>query len=61
MLAIPGAMEAGLDTPLFRGSLACARAVAAVAAFPVNRGPIARGRGHAVAVAHAMHRHGAHR
>ena len=34
---IPGAMEAGLGTLLFWGSLAFALAVAWVAAFPVNR------------------------
>ena len=48
MLAIPGAMEAGVASPLFWGSLAFALAVAFVAAFPVNRYLIARGRGHAV-------------
>ena len=48
MLAIPGAMESGLASPLFWGSLAFALAVAFVAAFPVNRYLIARGRGHAV-------------
>jgi hypothetical protein len=52
MLAIPGAMEAGLDSLLFWGSLAFALAVAAVAAFPVNRWLIARGKGHAVVHAH---------
>ena len=52
MLAIPGAMDAGLDTLLFWGSLAFALAVAAVAAFPVNRWLISRGRGHAVVHAH---------
>ncbi len=52
MLAIPGAMEAGLGHPLFWGSLAFALAVAALAAFPVNRWLIARGRGHAVVHAH---------
>jgi hypothetical protein len=52
MLAIPGAMEAGLASPLFWGSLGFALAVAAVAAFPVNRWLIARGRGHAVVHAH---------
>ncbi len=52
MLAIPGAMDAGLETLLFWGSLAFALAVAAVAAFPVNRWLIARGRGHAVVHAH---------
>lgn len=53
MLAIPGAMAAGLTEPLFWGSLALALAVAGVAAFPVNRWLIARGRGHAVV--HGFH------
>ncbi len=48
MLVIPGAMEAGLTSFLFWGSLAFALAVAFVAAFPVNRWLIARGKGHAV-------------
>jgi hypothetical protein len=52
MLAIPGAMDAGLDSFLFWGSLAFALAIAAVAAFPVNRWLIARGKGHAVVHAH---------
>jgi hypothetical protein len=55
LLVIPGAMEAGLGDPLFWGSLAFALAVAWVAAFPVNRYLIARGRGHAVAHAHHAH------
>lgn len=52
MLAIPGAMHAGLNSVLFWGSLAVALAVAAVAAFPINRWLIARGRGHAVVHGH---------
>lgn len=52
MLAIPGAMHAGLGSPLFWGSLTVALLVAGAAAFPVNRWLIARGRGHAV-----VHRH----
>ncbi len=52
MLVIPGAMEAGLGSPLFWGSLAVALLIAGAAAFPVNRWLIARGRGHALA-----HRH----
>jgi hypothetical protein len=52
MLVIPGAMDAGLDSLLFWSSLGFALAVAAVAAFPVNRWLIARGRGHAVVHAH---------
>jgi hypothetical protein len=48
MVMIPGAMEAGLTSLLFWGSLAFALAVAFVTAFPVNRWLIARGKGHAV-------------
>jgi len=48
LLVIPGAMEAGLASLLFWGSLAFALAVAFVAAFPVNRYLISRGKGHAV-------------
>jgi hypothetical protein len=55
MLAIPGAMDAPLSSPLFWGSLAVALAIAGVAAFPVVRWLIARGKGHAVV--HAYHGH----
>lgn len=55
MLVIPGAMDAGLGSLLFWGSLAFSLAVAAVAAFPVNRWLIARGKGHAVVHAHHSH------
>jgi hypothetical protein len=48
MLVVPGAMDAELGDGLFWGSLAFSLAVAWVAAFPVNRWLIARGRGHAV-------------
>ena len=52
MLVIPGAMAAGLASPLFWGSLAFSLVVAGAAAYPVNRWLIARGRGHAVVHAH---------
>ena len=55
ILIWPGAMNAGLADLLFWGSLAIALAVAFVAAFPVNRALIARGRGHAVVHAHHGH------
>jgi len=48
MLLVPGAMEAGLDSLLFWGSLAFALAIAGLVAVPVNRHLIARGKGHAV-------------
>ena len=57
MLVIPGAMDAGLDSVLFCASLALSLAVAALAAFPINRWLIARGRGHAVVHAHHDHHH----
>jgi len=55
MVAIPGAMDAGVGSLLFWGSLGVALAIAGLVAFPVNRRLIARGRGHAV-----MHETGVH-
>lgn len=52
MSAVPGAMGAGLTNPLFWGTMAIALVVAGVAAFPVNRWLIARGKGHALVHAH---------
>jgi Domain of unknown function (DUF4396) len=48
IVAIPGAMEAGVGDVLFWGSLAFALAVAGLFAFPVNRWLLKRGKGHAV-------------
>ena len=56
ILAIPGAMDAGITSVLFWGSLAVSLAIAWVAAFPVNRWLIGRGLGHAKAMEH----HGQH-
>ena len=55
LLVIPGAMEAGLDEILFWASLAFALLIAGIAAYPVNRYLIARGKGHAVVHAHHGH------
>jgi hypothetical protein len=55
ILAIPGAMDAGLDSLLFWGSLAFALVVAGAVALPVNRWLIARGKGHV-----AVHETGIH-
>ena len=55
ILVIPGAMDAGLDTVLFWGSLAFALPVAGAVAMPVNRWLIARGKGHV-----AVHETGIH-
>jgi hypothetical protein len=60
MLVIPGAMEAGLTDSLFWGSLAAALILAGIAAFPVNRWLIARGKGHARLHQHHASAHGAH-
>jgi hypothetical protein len=53
MVSIPGAMEAGITSPLFWFSLAGSLAFAFVVTVPVNRWMISRGRGHAVV--HDMH------
>ena len=55
IVVIPGAMDAGLGSLLFWGSLAFALAVAFVAAFPVNRYLISRGKGHAFVHQHHGH------
>lgn len=56
MAAIPGAMEAGLVDPVFWIGMIIALSAAFVAAFPVNRYLIDRGKGHALHHAH----HGGH-
>ena len=55
ILAVPGAMDAGLADALFWGTLAFSLVVAFVVTTPVNRWMISRGRGHAVV--HAQHGH----
>jgi hypothetical protein len=55
LLAVPGAMDAGLATWLFWAALAFALAVAFVVTVPVNKWMIGRGRGHAVV--HGAHHH----
>jgi hypothetical protein len=48
MLGVPGAMDAGLTSPLFWGALAFALFVAFLVTVPVNRWLIGKGKGHAV-------------
>ena len=55
MVSVPGAMDAGLASPLFWGALAVALAVAFVLTVPVNRALISRGKGHAVVHGHHDH------
>jgi uncharacterized protein DUF4396 len=52
MLVVPGAMDTGLSEPRFWATLLVALLLAGVAALPVNRWLIQRGRGHAL-----VHRH----
>lgn len=53
IVAVPGAMEAGLVSVLFWGSLIGSLVVAFVVTVPINRWLISKGRGHAVM--HAYH------
>jgi hypothetical protein len=55
VLAVPGAMAAGLTDVLFWASLAGSLVVAFFVTVPVNRALIARGKGHAVV--HQFHHH----
>ncbi len=55
VVAVPGAMDAGLGQLLFWGSLAFSLPVAGAFALPVNRWLLARGKGHA-----AVHETGIH-
>ncbi len=57
MLAIPGAMDAPVNSALFWLSMGLSLALAGLAAFPLNRWLIGRGQGHALAHGH----HGHHR
>ena len=58
LLAVPGAMEAGLSDAFFWVTLAASLAVAFVLTVPVNKWMIARGKGHAAV--HELHGHDAH-
>lgn len=55
MLLIPGAMSAGLTNPIFWVSMPIALAIAYVAAYPVNRHLLTKGKGHALVMKY--HRH----
>jgi len=55
VLAVPGAMTAGLTDRLFWASLVGSLVIAFAVTVPVNRALIARGRGHAVMHAHHDH------
>ena len=58
MLVIPGAMSAGLVSPLFWISMPLALGVAYLAAFPVNKYLLTKGKGHALVMKyHEGHSH----
>ena len=57
MAVIPGAMNAGLVEPLFWISMPIALAVAYVAAYPVNRYLLTKGKGHALVMKYHGHNH----
>jgi Domain of unknown function (DUF4396) len=52
MIVVPGAMEATLGDARFWWTMAASLVLAGLAAYPVNRWLISRGRGHAVVHAH---------
>jgi uncharacterized cupredoxin-like copper-binding protein len=54
MAAIPGAMDAGLSNPVFWLGMMVALTAAFIAAYPVNRYLLSRGKGHAL-THHYMH------
>ena len=58
MAVIPGAMDGGLVNPIFWIGMMISLAAAFVAAFPVNRYLIDRGKGHALT--HQFHNEHAH-
>jgi hypothetical protein len=58
IVAVPGAMDAGLGDWLFWLSLAASLAIAFVVTVPVNKAMIERGRGHAVV--HQYHHSDSH-
>ncbi len=62
MAIIPGAMEAGIVNPVFWLSLAFALSVAFLAAYPVNRYLLRKGKGHALVheYHHKQHNHDGH-
>jgi len=55
MVAVPGAMDSGITSPLFWSALAFSLLVAFLLTIPVNRWMISRGKGHAVV--HTYHHH----
>lgn len=57
MAAIPGAMSAGLTNPIFWISMPVSLGIAYIAAFPVNRYLLTKGKGHALVMKYHKHTH----
>ena len=57
MAIIPGAMTAGLVNPVFWISMPIALGAAYLAAYPVNRYLLSKGKGHALIMKHHGHSH----
>lgn len=57
MAIIPGAMSAGLVNPLFWIAMPISLAAAFLAAFPVNRYLLTKGKGHALVMEYHQHHH----
>lgn len=55
MMVIPGAMHAGLTSPLFWISMFIALVAAGIAAYPVNRYLLIKGKGHALVMKYHDH------
>ena len=53
VLAVPGAMDAGISSVLFWAALAGSLAIAFIVTVPINRALMSRGKGHAVV--HTLH------
>lgn len=57
MATIPGAMDAGLLSPLFWIAMFVSLLAAFIAAYPVNRYLLSRGKGHALIMKYHKHGH----
>lgn len=57
MALIPGAMSAGIVNPMFWVAMPVSLAVAFVAAFPVNKYLLTKGKGHALVMKYHGHNH----
>ncbi len=57
MALIPGAMDAGLVNPVFWLAMPFSLAIAFLAAYPVNKYLLAKGKGHALVMKYHGHQH----